>query len=159
VARRAAPMAALVTIAFLVWTVVNESDRTGVEWLVVVLAAITAGLLVVAPGLIAAGRAGLAFAVSAVAIAMLFVALFVDLFPHTMVSSISPRYDMTLNVSASSHYTLSVMTVVAVILIPVVLLYQGWTYWVFRKRLSAEDFAPTRNPIDAVRGSGPAVEG
>jgi len=157
VARRAAPAAALVTIGFLAWTVVNEADRTGVEWLFVVLAAVTAGLLALAPGLVAAGRAGRAFAVSALAIAMLFVALFVDLFPHTMVSSISPRFDMTLAASSSSHYTLTVMTVVAVILIPIVLLYQGWTYWVFRKRLSAEEFAPTRNPIDAVRG-GPATE-
>ena len=59
---------------------------------------------------------------------------------------------MTIEAPSSSHYTLSVMTVVAVVLVPVVLLYQGWTYWVFRQRLSAEDFAPTRNPIDAVRG-------
>ena len=49
------------------------------------------------------------------------------------------------------------MTVVAVVLVPVVLLYQGWSYWVFRQRLSADDFAPPSNPIDAVRGD-PATD-
>ena len=64
-----------------------------------------------------------------------------------MVSSTS-AFDMTLNVSSSSHYTLAVMTVVAVLLVPVVLLYQGWTYWVFRQRVSAEDFGDVRTPLD-----------
>jgi cytochrome bd ubiquinol oxidase subunit II len=157
VASRAAPAAAVVTIGLLVWTVVNEADRTHVEWLVVVLAAITAVFLAGAPALVAAGRAGWAFAVSALAIVSLFAALFVDLFPHTMVSSISPQFDMTLNASSSSHYTLTVMTVLAAILVPIVLLYQGWSYWVFRQRVSAEDFTPARNPIDAARG-GPAAD-
>jgi cytochrome bd ubiquinol oxidase subunit II len=151
-AGRAAPVAALVTVGFLVWTVINEANRTHVEWLFVALAAIAALLLLGAPALVAAGRAGRAFALSALAIVALFAALFVDLFPHTMVSSISPRFDMTLDASSSSHYTLVVMSVVAAILVPLVLLYQGWSYWVFRKRVSAEDFSPASNPIDAVRG-------
>ncbi len=55
---------------------------------------------------------------------------------------------MTLNQSASSSYTLTVMTVVAVLLVPVVLAYQAWTYWVFRQRVSAEDFGEVRSPLD-----------
>jgi len=151
-AARFAPAAALITIAFLVWTVARDADRARLEWLFIALAAITALLLAAGPALQRAGRTGQAFATSALAIATLFATLFVDLFPHTMISTISHRYDMTLEASSSSHYTLSVMTVVAVVLVPVVLLYQGWSYWVFRKRLSAEEFADTRNPIDAVRG-------
>ena len=50
--------------------------------------------------------------------------------------------------AASSRYTLKVMTVVAVLLVPFVLLYQGWTYWVFRRRVSAEDFGDVRTPLD-----------
>jgi cytochrome d ubiquinol oxidase subunit II len=135
--------------------VLRDADRSDIEWLFIALAAITAVLLAAAPVALREGRTGRAFASSAVAIATLFATLFVDLFPHTMISSLSHRFDMTLAASSSSHYTLSVMTVVAALLVPIVLLYQGWSYWVFRQRLSAEDFAPTRNPIDAVRG-GPA---
>ena len=66
-----------------------------------------------------------------------------------MVSSTSAAFDMTLNASASSNYTLTVMTVVAVLLVPVVLVYQAWTYWVFRQRVSAEDFGDgARRPLD-----------
>jgi cytochrome d ubiquinol oxidase subunit II len=156
-AARFAPAAALVTVAFLLWTVLRDADRARLEWLFIILAALTAMLLGAAPLALRDGRPGRAFAVSALAIATLFATLFVDLFPHTMISSLSHRFDMTLEASSSSHYTLSVMTVVAVVLVPVVLLYQGWSYWVFRQRLSADDFAPARNPIDAVRGD-PATD-
>ena len=67
-----------------------------------------------------------------------------------MISSTDSAFDMTLNFSSSSHYTLVVMTVVAGLLVPVVLLYQGWTYWVFRRRLSAEDFGDIRTPLDLI---------
>jgi cytochrome d ubiquinol oxidase subunit II len=156
-AARLSPAAALITIAFLAWTVLRDADRSDIEWLFIALAAITAVLLAAAPVALREGRTGRAFASSAVAIATLFATLFVDLFPHTMISSLSHRFDMTLAASSSSHYTLSVMTVVAALLVPIVLLYQGWSYWVFRQRLSAEDFAPARNPIDAVRGD-PAAD-
>jgi cytochrome d ubiquinol oxidase subunit II len=53
-----------------------------------------------------------------------------------MVSSISPAYDLTIGNSASAPYTLKVMTIVALIFTPLVLIYQGWSYWVFRGRLS-----------------------
>jgi cytochrome d ubiquinol oxidase subunit II len=54
-----------------------------------------------------------------------------------MPSSISSEYDLTITNASSTPYTLKVMTIVAVIMTPIVLLYQGWTYWVFRKRISA----------------------
>ena len=71
---------------------------------------------------------------------------------NAMVSSTSAAYDMTLNASSSSHYTLVVMTVVAALLVPVVLVYQAWTYWVFRQRVSAADFGDVRNPLDLLGG-------
>jgi cytochrome d ubiquinol oxidase subunit II len=55
---------------------------------------------------------------------------------------------MTLSFSSSSDYTLTVMTVVAVLLVPLVLGYQAWTYWVFRHRISAEDFGDVKTPLD-----------
>ncbi len=73
-----------------------------------------------------------------------------------MVSSTSSAFDMTLSQSASSDYTLTVMTVVAVLLVPVVLAYQAWTYWVFRDRVSADlrrsgGDGGGSSPLDAIR--------
>jgi cytochrome bd ubiquinol oxidase subunit II len=134
IAARVAPLAALVGIAFLAWTVASHPG--GVDAGSAVLAVLSAAALVAAALL--AGRDPLrAFVATSAAILTFFSSLFVDLFPHTMISSTSSAFDMTLSQSASSSYTLTVMTVVAVLLVPVVLAYQAWTYWVFRKRISA----------------------
>jgi cytochrome d ubiquinol oxidase subunit II len=147
IAARVAPLVAVAGIGFLVWTV--GSHRGGIDAGSAILAAVSA-LALLAAALLADRSPGRAFAATSAAIATFFLALFVDLFPHTMVSSTSSAYDMTLNVSSSSPYTLAVMTVVAVLLVPVVLLYQGWTYWVFRQRVSAEDFGDVRTPLDLI---------
>ena len=71
-------------------------------------------------------------------------ALFANAFPTVMVSSTSPANDLTVSGAASGRYALTVMTVVAAVLFPVVLLYQGWTYWVFRHRVAAPAEPTTR---------------
>lgn len=147
IATRVAPVAAVVGIAFLAWTV--GSHRGGVDVASAILAA-ASGLALIAAALLAGRSAGRAFAATGAAILTFFLALFVDLFPHTMISSSSSAFDMTLNQSASSHYTLTVMTVVAVLLVPVVLIYQAWTYWVFRQRVSAADFGEVRTPLELI---------
>ncbi len=160
VARWASPAAAAAGIGFLVWTVVNMSNHGDVEVTVVVLAAIAAVLLGTAALSELTSRPGLAFGLSAGAIAALFTTLFVDLFPEVMPSTTNSLYDLTIANSSSSHYTLSVMTVVAVVLVPVVLAYQSWTYWVFRKRVSPEEFDLTkRNPLDLMRRDGADAAG
>ena len=60
---------------------------------------------------------------------------------------------LTTSTAAATHYTLRIMTVVAVVFTPVVLLYQGWTYWVFRRRISPEDFGDVRTPLDLLPGA------
>ena len=151
IARWASPAAAVAGIAFVAWTAL---DVAGQDALVIALAALTAGFLVIAATAELTRRPGWAFAYSAGAIASLFVTLFVDLFPQVMPSSTSAAFDLTIANTSSSTYTLTVMTVVAVVLVPVVVAYQAWTYWVFRKRVSPEDFDPTkRNPLDLI-GSG-----
>lgn len=148
-ANRFAPLSALAVTGFLVWTLVNQSRGDGIEWISAAVAAVAVGGAVYA--IAAANRSPLqAFAGTAMAIAGMFIALFIDLFPNTMVSSTAAAFNMTLHESASTNYTLSVMTVVAVIFVPVVLAYQGWTYYVFRHRLSAEDFDDMKLPIDLI---------
>jgi cytochrome d ubiquinol oxidase subunit II len=72
----------------------------------------------------------------------LVVTLFVSLFPRVMVSSTGFSNSLTVSGTASAHYTLAVMSVVALIFVPLVLLYQAWTYHVFRARLSGGEATP-----------------
>ncbi len=67
-----------------------------------------------------------------------------------LVSSTSNDYSLTIFTTSSTHYTLTVMSIVALVLTPVVLAYQAWTYWVFRARLGGED-VPT--PLEALARS------
>ena len=85
--------------------------------------------------------------------------LFTSLYPRVMVSSSDFSNSLTVDGSASADYTLKVMTVVAVIFLPIVLIYQGWTYHVFRHRIGGGELIPVRQPPDgpaALAGSEPA---
>ena len=83
-------------------------------------------------------RLGWAFASSGLTIALTTVAFFWGLFPRLMVSSSNPAWNLTIYNSSSSPYTLKIMTIAALTLVPVILAYQGWTYWVFRRRVSGK---------------------
>ena len=84
-------------------------------------------------------REGQAFALNALAIAAAVVLLFGGLFPDVMPSTTSDAYSLTVDYASSTPFTLRVMTCVSVPLLPVVLLYQGWTYWIFRRRIGTGD--------------------
>jgi len=95
--------------------------------------------LVVACALIRSNKPGWAFIVNGVTILLFTVALFWGLFPRVMVSSLNPKWSLTIYNASSSPYTLKIMTIIALTMVPIVLLYQGWTYWVFRKRVTEKD--------------------
>ena len=80
--------------------------------------------------------------------------LFACLYPNVMPSSVDPAATLTIQNASSTEYTLKMMTWVAVILTPIVLVYQAWTYWVFRKRLS-----PSQIPRPGPRVAGSAARG
>jgi cytochrome d ubiquinol oxidase subunit II len=141
-ANEAAGIIALPVIAagagFLAWTEASyRSAATSGEGIAsVALAAIAAVALVVAAGANWVHREGIAFAANFAAIAAATASLFTALYPHVLPSTLSPAYSLTTGNSASAAQTLAVMTVVACIFLPFVLAYQGWTYWVFRKRVA-----------------------
>jgi len=81
---------------------------------------------------------GWAFALMGLTILLSVATFFWFLYPNVMVSSTSEAFNLTVDNAAASQKTLEVMTVVALIFVPIVLIYQGWSYWVFRKRLTAE---------------------
>jgi cytochrome d ubiquinol oxidase subunit II len=116
-------------------------------------------------GLLLAGRAGLAFGLSALGIVMVVAAVFADLFPRVMAST-GPGPALTVWSAASAHQTLLVMTVVAAIFVPLVLAYQGWSFWIFRQRLTRPVAQPApagprsahaagSRPPDGSRGTAP----
>jgi cytochrome d ubiquinol oxidase subunit II len=111
-------------------------DRLGVNPGVVPLLAFVTLLL--AGYFLRIKRNGWAFAMTAFSIATTTLTLFMILFPRVMVSSLNPDWSLTIYNASSSEYTLRIMTIIALILVPIVLIYQGWTYYVFRKRLTME---------------------
>lgn len=83
-------------------------------------------------------RNGWAFIMTTLTIVITAIIVGVGLFPNLMISSLNPAWNLTIENASSSPYTLTVITWIGVSCIPVVLLYQGWNYWVFRKRLSPQ---------------------
>ena len=143
-----APLAAVVGAGFLVWTLVVAGDVNDKDLFPGVLpVAVAAVAAVAAVLLVRAGNERWAFVATATTIAAAVVTLFVSLYPRVMVSDPDFGNSLTVENASSGHYSLVVMTVVAAVLLPVVLLYQAWTYHVFRARLGGED---PGTPIDLV---------
>ena len=132
VALRVGPVALLPLVGLLI--VVQLRVGSGWTWIpsgVAVLAAASA------LGRLRSGREGQAFALLGLAIAGTVVMLFGALYPDVLPSTVDDRFTLTIAGTASSPYTLTVMTWVAALAMPGVLAYQAWTYWVFRKRIGS----------------------
>lgn len=116
---------------FLVWTLIANFSVLGF-----ILSALAAVSLIA--GLVANyyKREGIAFSLLVITIITAVGSLFAALFPNVFPSTTDAAFSLNIENASSSQYTLTVMTWVAVFMIPLVLLYQGWTYWVFRKRIS-----------------------
>lgn len=128
---------------FLLWTALGYGNG----W-ALLLALFTAAALIA--GLLANGRArdGWAFALTGATVILLVATLFTALFPNVMVSSTDPAFTLTVQNASSTPHTLGIMSWVALLTLPFVLLYQGWTYWVFRNRIGRRHI-PTRAPHGA----------
>ncbi|WP_030189003.1 cytochrome d ubiquinol oxidase subunit II [Streptomyces violaceorubidus] len=135
-ALRVGLLTAALALAFLLWTQADSGDAKSLVALVVAVAALVAALTANQ-----AGREGWAFALSGVTIVAAVAMLFLTLFPNVMPSTLNADWSLTVTNASSSAYTLKIMTWLAVIATPVVLLYQGWTYWVFRKRIGTQHLA------------------
>jgi cytochrome d ubiquinol oxidase subunit II len=141
-ARRLSLPAAALGAAFLVWTVVVAVDRNDKDVFPPVLPAALGIAALVLAALLVRRRSGYAFAATALGTVAAVATLFTSLYPRVMVSDPNFANSLTVSSAASAHYTLAVMSVVAVIVTPVILLYQGWTYHVFRQRLGGGEPDP-----------------
>ncbi|WP_055599105.1 cytochrome d ubiquinol oxidase subunit II [Streptomyces aureus] len=127
---------AVVALGFLIWTQIDTGDSWSLAAMLIAVMA-----LVGAIAAIKVGREGWSFALSGVTITAAVAMLFLALFPDVMPSSLNPEWSLTVTNASSSPYTLKIMTWCAAIATPLVLLYQSWTYWVFRKRIGTQHIA------------------
>jgi cytochrome d ubiquinol oxidase subunit II len=124
----------LLVVGTYVWT--DAFSRLGVNpGLVPILALFS---LLAAGALIHRSHMGWAFVMTSLTIALSVATIFLSLYPRVMVSSLDPDWSLTIYNAASTPYTLRVMSLVALVFVPIVLAYQAWTYWVFRHRITAE---------------------
>jgi cytochrome d ubiquinol oxidase subunit II len=132
-------IAALVlAVVFLVWTYLATDILNNPGFDGLIPAVLAAAALLAYGWFQRAGREGWTFLCGALVIVLATVMVFSGLYPRLMISTLDPDNSLTIYNAASSPYTLRVITIVAAIFVPVVLVYQGWTYWIFRKRLSPE---------------------
>jgi cytochrome bd ubiquinol oxidase subunit II len=147
-ARTLAIPVAIAGAALLAWTVAVAVDRNERGILgPAVPAALGAAALALAVVFVARRRSGWAFVMTAVAAIALVATIFTGLYPRLLVSHPDFANSLTVSGAASAHYTLVLLTIVAAIFLPLVLLYQGWSYHVFRARLGGEE---VEGPVDAL---------
>jgi cytochrome d ubiquinol oxidase subunit II len=148
--RRAAGAARILSVpaiaiglAFLIWTVIVAHDRNhrGIAP-VAIVCALTAAALLLAGAAVRLRHEGWAFTFTGLAAIGIVASIFTGLYPRVLVSQPSFVNSLTVSNAATGHYALKVITIVALIFVPLVLVYQGWTYYVFRRRLSGEPVTP-----------------
>lgn len=132
-ARMTAPFAAALVFAMVIWThaVTGQGFLPGLAELAAMLAVLAAVWLVMV------GTWGWAFVSTAVTIGAMALTIFSNLYPNVMVSRLDDANNLTIHNASSAPYSLKVMTVIVVVLLPAVLAYQAWTYYVFRRRVTA----------------------
>jgi cytochrome d ubiquinol oxidase subunit II len=140
-ATRSGIVAAALAVVLLL--VLGLDRGSAMSWLTSVLAA---AALVGALLANLRNREGWAFTGTFVTIALAVVTYFILLFPDVMPSTSNPAWSLTTANASSTDYTLTIMTIVALIFTPVVLVYQSWTYWVFRKRIATQHI-PAAVPV------------
>ena len=150
-ARGLSVAAALVAAAFFAWTVAVAVDRNDKNVFPPILpAAIGIAAVALAVLFVVGRRTAWAFSMTALAAVAWVATIFTSLYPRVMVSSSDFANSLTVDNASSAHYTLAVMSVVAVIFVPLILLYQGWTYHVFRARVGGD--VPPATPAGALTG-------
>lgn len=130
--------AVALTVIFLVWTFLATDILNNPGWDGLIPAILAAVSLLAYGWFLRRGREGLTFLSGGIVIILATVMVFSGLFPRLLISTLDPANSLTIYNASSSPYTLKVITIVAGIFLPFILAYQGWTYWIFRKRISPD---------------------
>lgn len=138
VTKKVGPVATVLVFLFVAGTYAWTDGFRGLGLNPGLVPLLAIGSLLGAGALIHREHPGWAFALTCVTIASSTATIFIALFPRVMVSSLNPEWSLTIYNASSTPYTLAIMSGLALIFVPLVLVYQGWTYWVFRHRVTAE---------------------
>jgi len=140
-AKQTAEKVGIITIAVVLLFAILTLTQTGLlEKPVAVATLLLAGVaLIVGYLFVRQGKNGKAFIAHALSIVLVTVTVFVGMFPRVMISTLNPEWSLTIYNASSSPYTLKIMSIVALVFVPIVLAYTIWTYWVFRKRVTERD--------------------
>jgi cytochrome d ubiquinol oxidase subunit II len=128
----------LILVIFIVTSFVATGIRDRLSILPILFPLIAVIAILIAGLFIRREQSGRVFIMTCVTMAFLVLTIFAFLYPNVMISSLDPSWNLTIENASSSFTTLRLMTIVTVILLPIVLIYQGWTYWTFRKRVSGD---------------------
>ena len=139
--KQMSPKIGLVMLALTVAWVVFALFETGLLQSALAMAAVVIAALcmILAVLMQLKGKNGVGFVLSIVAIIAVTVMTFASMFPNVLISTLDPAWSLTIDNACSSPYTLKIMTGVAFTLVPIVLLYQAWNFWIFRKRITKKD--------------------
>ena len=132
---------AVAAVLFLGWTLLDAGKT--LTWITAVLAAVA---LLAALAASRAKREGWAFSLTGLTILLAVVTLFATLYPNVMPSTTNPDYSLTIANASSTEYTLKIMTWVALVMVPIVLAYQAWSFWVFRQRIGTHHLPAEQQP-------------
>jgi cytochrome d ubiquinol oxidase subunit II len=128
----------LILVIFLITSFIITDVRQKLNVLSVLSPVLLVLAILVAGYFMRKEQSGRQFFMTCLTVAFTLLTIFTFLYPRVMVSSLNPDWSLTIQNAASSTHTLRLMTIVTLIFLPIVLLYQAWTYWVFRKRVSSE---------------------
>jgi cytochrome d ubiquinol oxidase subunit II len=131
-------LVALLLVIFLVTGFIVTDVRERINFFTILIPVIALAAILAAGYFLRKQQFGFVFTMTCLTVAFFVLTIFTLLYPRVMVSSLNPDWSLTIQNAASSPYTLKLMTIVALIFLPIVLIYQGWTYWIFRKRVSSE---------------------
>lgn len=136
ITRKLLPVVIVLTLGFVAFSAVDTDmfDEINFLQIISILGAVVSLLL--CGYMIWQNRYGVAFIGTSLTIVFVVILLFSSLYPNVMITTLETGRNLTISDASSTEYTLKIMTVVALFFVPIVLLYQGWTYWVFRQRIT-----------------------
>jgi cytochrome bd ubiquinol oxidase subunit II len=132
VAKRVYPFVLIAMVLFVLLSAVLVNFSI----IAIIVASLSVFVFLLSGWMVRQNRDGWGFTLSGATILLAAASIFVQLFPRVLVSNLNPAWSLTIYNSSSSPYTLSIMSIVALILVPIVLAYQIWTYWLFKRRVT-----------------------
>lgn len=127
-----------VVVLFIAFTYIDTdafADKGAILWPMYAAAIVLYGLLFF---FLKGKKEGLSFTMTGLVLIIVMAGFFIALFPNVMISTLDPAFNMSIAEAASGEYSLKIMTVVAFTMVPIVLAYTIWSYYVFRKRLTGD---------------------